>query len=69
MSLQQGMCLAAIVGMNSQEQIPQDVPTPEAPLGDRGHGDKTWTPPEGEQGISNRVEDEDPDADTDPSKD
>ena len=26
----------------------------EEPLGDRGHGNRTWTPPGGEQGISNR---------------
>jgi hypothetical protein len=32
------------------------------PRGDRGRGDKTWTPPPGEQGISNRVMDEDTDA-------
>jgi len=60
--------------MNSQEHNPsRDVPTqlPKEPLRDRGYGDKTWTPPEGEQGISNRVEDEDleADAETDPSKD
>src|SRR5688572_14379835 len=30
------------------------------PLGDRGHGDRTWTPQPGEQGISNRVGDEEP---------
>jgi hypothetical protein len=28
------------------------------PLGDLGHRGKTWTPPEGEQGISNRPGDE-----------
>jgi hypothetical protein len=41
------------------------------PLGDRGDGDKAWSPEQGEQGISNRVGDEDPDAEkaTDPSKD
>ena len=27
------------------------------PLGDRGQGDKTWSPQEGEQGISNRPDD------------
>ena len=44
---------------------------PEEPLGDRGKGDKTWSPEQGEQGISNRVGDEDPEAegDADPSKD
>jgi hypothetical protein len=28
------------------------------PLGDRGRGNETWTPPAGEQGISNRPDDE-----------
>ena len=32
------------------------------PLGDRGDGRHTWQPPEGEQGISNRPGDEEPDA-------
>ena len=41
------------------------------PLGDGRHDDKTWSPAQGEQGISNRVGDEDPEAEeeTDPSKD
>jgi hypothetical protein len=34
---------------------------PDGPLGDRG-GEKTWTLPHGEQGISNREGDEDSDA-------
>jgi hypothetical protein len=38
-------------GANSPKQRPN------APLGDRG-GDKTWEPPKGEQGISNREGDE-----------
>jgi hypothetical protein len=38
-------------GANSPKQQPT------APLGDRG-GDKTWEPPAGEQGISNREGDE-----------
>jgi len=29
------------------------------PAGDLGGGRKTWTPPSGEQGISNREDDED----------
>ena len=29
------------------------------PLGDLGHKGKTWTPSPGEQGISNRADDED----------
>ena len=33
---------------------------PEEPFGDRGKGDKTWSPEQGEQGISNRVGDEEP---------
>ena len=41
------------------------------PLGDLGERGKTWSPEQGEQGISNRVADEDPEAEnpTDPSKD
>ena len=42
------------------------APLAAEPLGDRGHGDKTWTPEPGEQGISNRVGDEEPAAETDP---
>jgi hypothetical protein len=30
------------------------------PLGDQGQDRKTWTPPAGEQGISNRPDDEPP---------
>ena len=37
----------------------------ERPFGDRGKGDKTWSPEEGEQGISNRVGDEHLGADED----
>ena len=32
------------------------------PLGDLGHKGKTWTPDRGEQGISNRADDEDDNA-------
>jgi hypothetical protein len=35
---------------------------PDEPRGDRGQGDRTWSPEQGEQGISNRVGDEDPTA-------
>jgi hypothetical protein len=37
-----------------------NVPSPskDEPFGDHGRGDKTWTPEEGEQGISNRPDDE-----------
>ena len=35
---------------------------PEQPLGDRGQGDKTWSPDQGEQGISNRADDEESDS-------
>jgi hypothetical protein len=31
---------------------------PDEPKGDRGQGDKTWSPGPGEQGISNRPADE-----------
>ena len=60
--------------MTNNKQNPSgNVPTqlPQEPLGDRGRGDKTWTPAQDEQGISNRVMDEDPEAEaeTDPSKD
>ena len=44
---------------------------PNEPLGDRGHKGKTWSPGQ-EQGISNRVGDDDQDAEgdeTDASKD
>ena len=43
---------------NPTANVPKQDPA--APLGDRGQGDKTWTPEPGEQGISNRVGDEDP---------
>ena len=32
--------------------------TSDDPKGDLGHGHKTWTPGSGEQGISNRPDDE-----------
>jgi hypothetical protein len=37
-----------------------NVPAAETdePRGDRGQGDKTWTPDSGEQGISNRADDQ-----------
>jgi hypothetical protein len=48
-----------------QERREAHVQNPETPrqadnepLGDRGGGDRTWTPPDGEQGISNRPDDE-----------
>ena len=43
--------------MDSKDHNPSaNVPaqTDEDPKGDRGRGDKTWTPPADEQGISNR---------------
>jgi hypothetical protein len=43
--------------MDSKDHNPSaHVPaqTDEDPKGDRGRGDKTWTPPADEQGISNR---------------
>jgi hypothetical protein len=54
---------------NRSANVP--TPLPEELLGDRGRGDKTWSPAQGDQGISNRVMDEDPEAEaeTDPSKD
>src|SRR5687768_13202154 len=47
--------------MDSKDHNPSaNVPgqTDEEPKGDRGRGDKTWTPPADEQGISNRPGDE-----------
>jgi hypothetical protein len=47
--------------MDSKDHNPSaSVPaqTDEEPKGDRGRGDKTWTPPADEQGISNRPGDE-----------
>ena len=47
--------------MNSKDTNPNaNVPRqdPNEPLGDRGQGDKTWSPEQGEQGISNRPDDE-----------
>ena len=47
--------------MKNQSETPNtNVPrnSPLDPLGDRGQGDRTWTPEEGEQGISNRPDDE-----------
>jgi hypothetical protein len=47
--------------MDSKDRNPTaNVPaqTDEDPRGDRGRGDKTWTPPADEQGISNRPGDE-----------
>ena len=41
---------------NPNANVPKQ--TPDQPLGDRGHGDKTWAPAEGAQGISNRPDDE-----------
>ena len=43
--------------MDSKDHNPSsNVPlqTDEDPKGDRGQGDKTWSPPADEQGISNR---------------
>jgi hypothetical protein len=41
---------------NPSANIPKQQP--DAPRGDRGK-EKTWEPPQGEQGISNREGDED----------
>ena len=44
---------------------------PEEPLSGRGRDHNAWTPAEGDQGLENRVIEEDPEAEaeTDPSKD
>lgn len=34
---------------------------PQEPKGDLGHSHKTWTPKSGEQGVSNRPDDDDDD--------
>ena len=41
---------------NSSANVPSQ--SKNEPLGDRGHGDKTWTREQAEQGISNRPDDE-----------
>lgn len=50
---------------NPTANVPQQ--RSEDPLGDRGYGDKTWTPSPGEQGISNREGDVEPDPESDPT--
>jgi hypothetical protein len=52
---------------NPNANVPEQ--SADEPLGDRGTGDRTWSPPEGEQGISNRVEDEDDSAFIDEDED
>ena len=50
--------------MNSKHTNPNaNVPEQRSdePLGDRGQGDKTWSPDQGTQGISNRPDDQDED--------
>jgi hypothetical protein len=53
--------------MSKQTEPNTDTPAqkPVEPLGDRGKGDKTWSPEQGEQGISNRVGDEESGRDDD----
>ena len=41
---------------NPSTNVPEQDPN--EPLGDRGKGDKSWSPQQGEQGISNRIGDE-----------
>jgi hypothetical protein len=56
-----GIWLAQPRVMNIKETNPgANVPKQpaDAPLGDRGGHDKTWQPPAGEQGVSNREGDE-----------
>jgi hypothetical protein len=60
-----GPIVAIKAPMDTKEANPSaHIPgqSPSSPLGDRGRGDKTWVPPAGEQGISNRVNDDDPEA-------
>jgi hypothetical protein len=46
--------------MEKQKNPTANLPAQERdePLGDRGKGDKSWSPEPGEQGISNRIGDE-----------
>jgi hypothetical protein len=56
-----GTCLALLQGVDNKHHNPgANVPMqgPDEPKGDRGQGDKTWSPGESEQGISNRPADE-----------
>jgi hypothetical protein len=46
---------AAAPGTARDREMGRDA----APLGDLGHGTRTWTPPAGQQGISNRPQDGD----------
>jgi hypothetical protein len=56
---------------NPDANVPQQKPN--EPLGDRGEGDRTWSPEQGKQGISNRPDDQDQNQEaeepTDSSKD
>jgi hypothetical protein len=57
-SLNRGTCLAAVRDMNNNTPDTIGTPAVNDPKGDLGHGNKTWSPDEGEQGISNRPDDE-----------
>ena len=57
------MCLAECWVMDIKDTNPSAITSdqrPDEPLGDLGD-EKTWEPPPGEQGISNRPDDEDTD--------
>jgi hypothetical protein len=60
-----GVPVMDIKETNPNANIPQQQP--DAPLGDRGN-EKTWEPPKGEQGISNREGDEDSDDEREPKR-
>ena len=49
--------------MNQESKRTSD----DEPLGDLGKGHETWKPPAGEQGISNRPDDDGTDTDNNPS--
>ena len=51
-----GTGLAAEDSMTKNTDMNRTPPADE-PRGDLGHGDRTWSPDEGEQGISNRPDD------------
>jgi hypothetical protein len=48
-----GAHIDSVDGNARDREMGRDAP----PLGDLGSGQRTWTPPEGEQGISNRPDD------------
>jgi hypothetical protein len=54
------MAVPVLLAQDDMTKHPSDTNRAPAvePKGDLGHGNKTWSPDEGEQGISNRPDDE-----------